>query len=144
MNIKQIARAREALNNMDDFARMSCGVDPIGPRKVLEDFIAAACYADPLYQAMQDFRADVLSGIDGLDNDQINAVLGTFDNYMLDEPAAAAGAAEVSAVCPQCNGTGVVSDGEIDHYQDGTPYMHGPVVCVKDCPACTPTKKGKA
>lgn len=51
---------------------------------------------------------------------------------------------EVPAVCPQCNGTGVVSDGEIDHYQDGTPYMHGPVVCVKDCPACTPTKKGRA
>ncbi|MGK5020691.1 hypothetical protein [Janthinobacterium sp. LB2P10] len=45
---------------------------------------------DPLYQAMHDFRDDVLSGIDGLDNDQINAVLGTFDNYMLDEPAAPA------------------------------------------------------
>lgn len=45
---------------------------------------------DPLYQAMHDFRDDVLSGIDGLDNGQINAVLGTFDNYMLDEPAAPA------------------------------------------------------
>lgn len=45
---------------------------------------------DPLYQAMHDFRDDVLSGINGLDNDQINAVLSTFDNYMLDDPAAPA------------------------------------------------------
>lgn len=51
MDSKQIARAREALDSMDDFARMSCGVDAIGPRKVLEDFISA------VEGASQDVRA---------------------------------------------------------------------------------------
>ena len=32
-------QAREALDNMDDYARMDAGVDAIGPRKVLEDYI---------------------------------------------------------------------------------------------------------
>jgi hypothetical protein len=41
MDIKQIARARQALNDMDDFARMSCGVDAFGPRKALEEFISS-------------------------------------------------------------------------------------------------------
>lgn len=31
--------AREALDSLDDFARMDCGVDAIGPRGVLERFI---------------------------------------------------------------------------------------------------------
>lgn len=42
MNAEQIKAAREALDNMDDYARMNTGVDAIGPRKLLEDFIAAA------------------------------------------------------------------------------------------------------
>lgn len=34
--------AREALDSMDDFARMDAGVDASGPRGVLERFIAQA------------------------------------------------------------------------------------------------------
>ena len=33
-------RAREALEDMDDYARMDAGVDARGPREVLERFIA--------------------------------------------------------------------------------------------------------
>ena len=36
------ADAREALDSMDDFARMEVGVDARGPRGVLDRFIAAA------------------------------------------------------------------------------------------------------
>ena len=43
--------------------------------------------------------------------------------------------------CKRCNGTGVVDDGEIDCYSDGTPYLNGPVKCVKDCPDCHPPTK---
>ena len=39
--------------------------------------------------------------------------------------------------CATCNGTGVVSDGEINAYPDGSPYLNGPVKCVKDCPDCS-------
>lgn len=42
MNAEQIKAAREALDSMDDYARMNTGVDAIGPRKVLEAFIAEA------------------------------------------------------------------------------------------------------
>lgn len=35
--------AIEALDNMDDYARMQIGVDAIGPRKVLEDYINQPC-----------------------------------------------------------------------------------------------------
>lgn len=34
--------AREALDSMDDFARMATGVDASGPRRLLERFIAQA------------------------------------------------------------------------------------------------------
>jgi hypothetical protein len=43
--------------------------------------------------------------------------------------------------CKKCGGTGVVDDGEIDCYPDGTPYSNGPVKCVKDCPACASTSE---
>lgn len=33
-------QAAEALDSLDDYARMDCGVDPIGPRGVLERYIA--------------------------------------------------------------------------------------------------------
>lgn len=36
----KIEDARKALDSMDDFARMDVGVDPFGPRKVIEDFFA--------------------------------------------------------------------------------------------------------
>jgi len=36
-----IAAARKALDNLDDYARMETGVDAIGPRTVLEQFITA-------------------------------------------------------------------------------------------------------
>ncbi|WP_181263821.1 hypothetical protein [Pseudomonas aeruginosa] len=41
-----------------------------------------------------------------------------------------------SPKCSTCGGTGMVDDGEIDCYSDGTPFENGPVKCVKDCPAC--------
>jgi hypothetical protein len=36
----QVQQAREALDNLDDYARMDTGVDAIGPRGVLETFIS--------------------------------------------------------------------------------------------------------
>lgn len=39
---ERLEAAREALDSMDDFARMEVSINPIGPRKVLEDFIEAA------------------------------------------------------------------------------------------------------
>lgn len=42
------------------------------------------------------------------------------------------------APCKRCGGTRVVDDGEIDCYPDGSPYLNGPVKCIKDCPVCTP------
>ncbi|SEU13069.1 hypothetical protein [Stenotrophomonas indicatrix] len=44
---------------------------------------------------------------------------------------------EPVAVCTTCRGSGYVDDGEIDCYPDGTPYLCGPVKCVKDCPTCS-------
>ncbi|HFX1391514.1 TPA: hypothetical protein ACRNLD_002356 [Pseudomonas aeruginosa] len=44
--------------------------------------------------------------------------------------------AQPSPKCSTCGGTGMVDDGEIDCYSDGTPFENGPVKCVKDCPAC--------
>ncbi|EPH1852760.1 hypothetical protein ACJJBP_22810 [Pseudomonas aeruginosa] len=43
---------------------------------------------------------------------------------------------QASPKCSTCGGTGMVDDGEIDCYSDGTPFENGPVKCVKDCPAC--------
>lgn len=42
MNVdkSKIEAARAALQHMDDFAMMSCAVDPVGPRGVLEQFIS--------------------------------------------------------------------------------------------------------
>jgi len=39
---ERLEAVREALDSMDDFARMEASINPIGPRKVLEDFIEAA------------------------------------------------------------------------------------------------------
>ncbi|HIE1403661.1 TPA: hypothetical protein ACXJSL_003345 [Pseudomonas aeruginosa] len=50
--------------------------------------------------------------------------------------AARAALAPPSPKCSTCGGTGMVDDGEIDCYSDGTPFENGPVKCVKDCPAC--------
>ncbi|WP_350440199.1 hypothetical protein [Pseudomonas aeruginosa] len=50
--------------------------------------------------------------------------------------AARAALAQPSPKCATCGGTGMVDDGEIDCYSDGTPFENGPVKCVKDCPAC--------
>ncbi|MEW3624639.1 hypothetical protein QOZ09_05355 [Pseudomonas aeruginosa] len=49
---------------------------------------------------------------------------------------ASAALAQPSPKCSTCGGTGMVDDGEIDCYSDGTPFENGPVKCVKDCPAC--------
>ncbi|HFH3616881.1 TPA: TMF family protein [Pseudomonas aeruginosa] len=43
---------------------------------------------------------------------------------------------QASPKCSTCGGTGMVDDGEIDCYSDGTPFENGPVKCVKDCPDC--------
>lgn len=40
MNKETIKAAREALDSLDDYARMNTGVDAIGPRSVLERFIS--------------------------------------------------------------------------------------------------------
>lgn len=42
-----------------------------------------------------------------------------------------------AAACATCKGSGVVPDGEITG-SGGVPYENGPVLCVKDCPDCTP------
>lgn len=49
---------------------------------------------------------------------------------------ARAALAQPSPKCSTCGGTGMVDDGEIDCYSDGTPFENGPVKYVKDCPAC--------
>jgi hypothetical protein len=50
------AAALEALESMDDFARMDVGVDPVGPYKVLKDFIEEDTYSASNYnQLCQDF-----------------------------------------------------------------------------------------
>lgn len=41
-------QALEALDNMDDYAGMDIGVDPIGPRETLERFIRQAAQAAPV------------------------------------------------------------------------------------------------
>lgn len=49
--------------------------------------------------------------------------------------------------CDRCNDTGIVDDGEINCFPDGTPYECGPVKCVKDCPKCkgaAPASLGEA
>lgn len=40
--------------------------------------------------------------------------------------------------CKTCGGKGIVDDGEFNMYPDGSPYLNGPVKCVKDCPDCKP------
>ena len=45
--------------------------------------------------------------------------------------------------CKRCGGSGVVDDGEIDCYEDGTPYENGPIKCVKDCADCTTPQQRK-
>ena len=42
MTKEEFRRARVALDSMDDYARMETGVDPYGPRTVLEAFIREA------------------------------------------------------------------------------------------------------
>lgn len=58
--------------------------------------------------------------------------------------AATEAAKATGTACVTCNGTGLVDDGEINHYQNGKPYMCGPVKCVKDCPDCTPAARQPA
>lgn len=53
-----------------------------------------------------------------------------------DASRARAALAQPSPKCSTCGGTGMVDDGEIDCYSDGTPFENGPVKCVKDCSAC--------
>ena len=54
---ERLEAAREALDSMDDFARMEVSIDPVGPRKVLEDFIEAAA---ELARSVED--ADIAKG----------------------------------------------------------------------------------
>jgi hypothetical protein len=49
----------------------------------------------------------------------------------------AAPPAPAPAQCSMCKGSGVVPDGEINHYSNGELYENGPVLCIKDCPQCT-------
>lgn len=56
--------------------------------------------------------------------------------WLVTPDQARAALAQPSPKCSTCGGTGMVDDGEIDCYSDGTPFENGPVKCVKDCPAC--------
>lgn len=58
------------------------------------------------------------------------------EHPMADAIVAKATLAAGEPTCNTCGGKGVVDDGEIDCYEDGTPYANGPIKCVKDCPAC--------
>lgn len=82
MDKSKIEAARAALQHMDDFAMMSCAVDPVGPRGVLEQFIAEverlagtdAVYlemvpvAGGLQQAGDDLLASLQRAIDGAEH----------------------------------------------------------------------------
>jgi len=48
-----------------------------------------------------------------------------------------------SVECKRCGGSGVIDDGEIDCYEDGTPFENGLIKCVKDCPDCTTPQQRK-
>lgn len=75
----------------------------------LEGQITELGYGGALYQpqawpdAWHALRDDVLSGVDGLDNDQVNTVLGMLDNY---EP-------EITATAPQQHAQAALSDDQI-------------------------------
>ena len=45
--------------------------------------------------------------------------------------------------CKRCGGSGVIDDGEIDCYEDGTPFENGLIKCVKDCPDCATPQQRK-
>lgn len=52
-----------------------------------EIFLSGAKYgAEEMVKLIGELRADVLHGIDGLDNDQTNVVLGVIDHYFGDLP----------------------------------------------------------
>lgn len=48
--IYTVAEALEALDSMDDYARMDCGVDAHGPRNVLKSFIEQHMKPHDLYK----------------------------------------------------------------------------------------------
>ena len=52
------------------------------------------------------------------------------------EPAQPVALSTLTEICQRCKGSGIVDDGEINCFEDGTPFENGPVKCVKDCPAC--------
>lgn len=72
MDKSKIEAARAALQHMDDFAMMSCAVDPVGPRGVLEQFIAEverlagtdAVYLEMVPVASGDLLASLQRAID--------------------------------------------------------------------------------
>ena len=55
MSSEDFRRARTALDNMDDYARMDTGVDAYGPRTCLEDFIRKA-EAESVSQYLSGYR----------------------------------------------------------------------------------------
>lgn len=88
--------ASDALDSLDDFARMECGVDAIGPRGVLERFIEQA--GDPTAS-----RGPLTTGNDALA--QVLADIGLLkqeaeqraSNERLDEPSREKARATVEA-----------------------------------------------
>jgi len=71
-----------------------------------------------------------------IDSYQVN-VCDDVDDAITSLRQAIAEAEQEPVACKRCGGSGVVDDGEIDCYEDGTPYANGPIKCVKDCPDCT-------
>ncbi|MGE1568528.1 hypothetical protein ACMFER_21780 [Pseudomonas aeruginosa] len=70
------------------------------------------------------------------ENEKLAEQIGGIARELWNWPQARAALAQPSPKCSTCGGTGMVDDGEIDCYSDGTPFENGPVKCVKDCPAC--------
>ncbi|MGV8178427.1 hypothetical protein [Pseudomonas aeruginosa] len=70
------------------------------------------------------------------ENEKLAEQIGGIARELWNWPQARAALAQPSPKCSTCGGTGMVDDGEIDCYSDGTPFENGPVKCVKDCSAC--------
>lgn len=100
---------------------MSNPVQPASDK--VREIIAATYQILGAYDAPEHVL-DVLADPEGATQAQIDALLPFVQ--------------PVQPVCAKCDGTRVVSDGQITHSEGGVRYENGPIVCIKDCPACTP------
>jgi len=81
-----VAKAKEMLDDLDDFARMECSVDPIGPVLGLADFIeqyeALAARVERMRDAIKSLLSPYMSGIrvTGADISAAEALIATPDD----------------------------------------------------------------